>query len=96
MKKIYFYSLLMMTGAWLSSCDADGVDSVDFGVTLSNDAQEIFVGDPVIFDFSGNPDYIIFYSGEDGSKYANKDRLRVEVESAELSYIAAVYESAAS
>ena len=60
MKKIYFYSLLMMTGAWLSSCDADGVDSVDFGVTLSNDAQEIFVGDPVIFDFSGNPDYIIF------------------------------------
>ena len=35
MKKIYFYSLLMMTGAWLSSCDADGVDSVDFGVTLS-------------------------------------------------------------
>lgn len=86
MKKIYFYSLLMMTGAWLSSCDADGVDSVDFGVTLSNDAQEIFVGDPVIFDFSGNLDYIIFYSGEDGSKYANKDRLRVEVESAELSY----------
>ena len=86
MKKIYFYSFLIMTGVWLSSCDADEVDCVDFGVTLSNDIQEIFAGEPVTFDFSGNPDYIVFYSGEDGSKYANKDRLRVEIESAELSY----------
>ena len=35
MKKIYFYSFLIMTGVWLSSCDADEVDCVDFGVTLS-------------------------------------------------------------
>ena len=36
MKNIYFYSFLIMTGVWLSSCDADEVDCVDFGVTLSN------------------------------------------------------------
>lgn len=60
MKKIYFYSFLIMTGVWLSSCDADEVDCVDFGVTLSNDIQEIFAGEPVTFDFSGNPDYIVF------------------------------------
>ncbi len=59
MKKIYFYSFLIMTGVWLSSCDADEVDCVDFGVTLSNDIQEIFAGEPVTFDFSGNPDYIV-------------------------------------
>ena len=39
MKKIYFYSFLIMTGVWLSSCDADEVDCVDFGVTLSNNIQ---------------------------------------------------------
>lgn len=86
MKNISFYSLLLMTGIWLSSCDADQVDNVDFDVTLAGNTQEIYVGDAVNFNFTGNPDYIVFYSGEEGSKYANKDRLKVDVESAELSY----------
>ena len=86
MNKRFLYSLLLMAGGLFVSCDPDKVDDIDFGVNLRNNAQEVYVGDEVVFDFSGNPDYIVFYSGEDGKKYANKDRLKVEVESMKLSY----------
>ena len=81
MKKINIYVGLLLVGGFFASCDADSVDSIDFGVNLRNEQQEIYVGDEVTFDFDGNPDYIVFYSGEDGHKYANKDRLKVDVES---------------
>lgn len=86
MKKINIYVGLLLVGGFFASCDADSVDSIDFGVNLRNEQQEIYVGDEVTFDFDGNPDYIVFYSGEDGHKYANKDRLKVDVESMSLSY----------
>jgi hypothetical protein len=86
MKKINIYVWLLLAGGLLASCDADSVDGIDFDVNLRNEQQEIYVGDEVIFDFDGNPDYIVFYSGEDGCKYANKDRLKVDVESMNLSY----------
>lgn len=80
------YVWLLLVGGLLASCDADSVDKIDFDVNLRNGQQEIFVGDEVTFDFGGNPDYIVFYSGEEGHKYANKDRLKVEVQSMGLSY----------
>ncbi len=86
MKKINIYVWLLLAGGLLASCDADTVDGIDFDVNLRNEQQEIYVGDEVTFDFDGNPDYIVFYSGEDGCKYANKDRLKVDVESMNLSY----------
>ena len=86
MKKINIYVWLLLAGGLLASCNADTVDGIDFDVNLRNEQQEIYVGDEVTFDFDGNPDYIVFYSGEDGCKYANKDRLKVDVESMNLSY----------
>lgn len=86
MKKINIYVWLLLVGSLFVSCDADGVDRIEFDVNLRNGQQEIYVGDEVIFDFGGNPDYIVFYSGENGRKYANKDRLKVDVESMTLSY----------
>lgn len=85
-RKYYLGTLLALVGGLFASCNPDKVDSLDFDVTLRNDVQEIYAGDEIIFDFSGNPDYIVFYSGEDGSKYANKDRLKVDVESMSLAY----------
>jgi hypothetical protein len=32
------------------------------------------LGESTIFNFTGNPDYITFYSGEQGANYVNKDR----------------------
>lgn len=55
------------------SCNKElKIDSLNFGVTTSNTTYK--VGDTVHFAFTGNPDIISFYSGEDGNDYANKDR----------------------
>ncbi|HJD75611.1 MAG TPA: DUF5017 domain-containing protein [Bacteroides reticulotermitis] len=84
--KRYLYLLLIATGGLLVSCDSEKVDDVDFDVTISNNLKEIYVEDDVTFEFSGNPAYIVFYSGESGHEYAYKDRLRVDVESMRFSY----------
>ncbi len=44
----------------------------DFAVTTAK--QTFKVGDSVVFNFSSGPDMIVFYSGEAGKNYANKDR----------------------
>lgn len=85
MKK-YLYLLLIATGGLLSSCDSEKVDDVHFNVTVANNPKEIYVDDEVTFDFTGNPAYIVFYSGESGNEYAYKDRLNVKVESMRFSY----------
>lgn len=87
MSKRYLYLLsVVLVGSMLTSCEPDKVDSLDFDVTIRRDVKEIYVGDEVIFDFTGNPDYIVFYSGEDGKKYVNRNRLKADVESMSLSY----------
>lgn len=48
--------------------DFEKVDKVHFDVTTESPTFK--VGEPVIFKFTGNPDYIIFYSGEVGNDYA--------------------------
>lgn len=47
-----------------------------FNVTA--DSTTVSVSDPVTFKFTGDADIITFYSGEPGSEYQYKDRLRVE------------------
>lgn len=55
MNKRFLYSLLL-AGALLVSCNQDKVEDVEFDVALRNDMQEIYAGDEITFDFSGNPD----------------------------------------
>lgn len=84
MKKRNIYSLLIVAGGLFAACNPDNVDNVDFDFTVDNHAKEVFVGEPVTFSFSGNPDYIVFYSGEFENKYSCKDRTSVELESVNL------------
>ena len=61
------------------ACQHDIVRETDFNVTL--DAENTyFVGEPVRFNFTGEVDNIIFYSGETGSQYKYKDRYTVPAE----------------
>lgn len=63
----------------LCACQHDIVRKTDFNVTL--DAENTyFVGEPVRFNFIGEVDNIIFYSGEPGSQYKYKDRYTVPIE----------------
>ena len=69
MKRIQLYIMaLCMAIPFMSSCDRNGVDDVDFEVRVKNGA-DIRVGEEVVFLFDGNVDYISFFSGESGAVY---------------------------
>ena len=54
-------------------------EETDFNVTLDAD-NTYYVGEPVRFNFEGEVDNVIFYSGETGSQYKYKDRYTVPAE----------------
>jgi hypothetical protein len=57
---------------FLSACSKDKVQQPVFDVYTS--ALTYKVGEEITFKFSGNPDNITFYSGEDGKKYEYRNR----------------------
>lgn len=74
----------------LAACDRDSADSVAFGVSVRT-ADALYAGQPVTFQLDGNPDYIVFYSGEKNNRYANHDRTSLpEVDSLGLAYAAKI------
>lgn len=58
--------------AMVSSCSKEQAPDTKLNIQL--DKVEYVVGDVVTFKLIGNPDNIVFYSGEIGHNYANKDR----------------------
>jgi hypothetical protein len=69
---LYLFALILIS----SACQKLSVKSVDFNVTEAN--ITVHAGVPFDFKFSGNPDMIVFYSGEDGSRFENKGRITAE------------------
>lgn len=51
----------------ISGCNKKEVTPIDFNVTTA--ATTYKAGDSVVFNFTGNPDFITFYSGESGHQY---------------------------
>ena len=86
MKKMKYCALALLAIASLASCDDELTDNVQMNVAVqtSDDVQTegnvvtVKAGSPVVFNFTGAPDNIAFYSGEDGSAYVNKDRTQVD------------------
>ncbi len=75
---ILFLSLMI----W--SCENELTKKVEFNVSASTDdnlssSSEITVdsGNLVTFNFTGDPDFITFYSGEPGHEYSKKDLLTI-------------------
>lgn len=77
--KIFILSVLIIS--FLTGCD-DGVgEKVKFDMTVVSEGSSIIKDTLVVkkstdvqFNFSGNPDFITFYSGESGHVYAYRDR----------------------
>lgn len=96
--KTYRLISLGLVAFALASCD-DGLDrdvSVA-GVTVTENENvvsegvtvNVKKGEPVIFNFTGDPDNIVFYSGEDGHNYDFRNRTTIDIsqiESSELSF----------
>lgn len=74
MKNIIRYCGLLLVG--LVACVEDEAPSVKLNVAL--DKQVYQVGEPVTFKLNGNPDNIVFYSGEVGHNYAYKERYHAD------------------
>lgn len=74
MKNIIRYCGLLLVG--LAACMEDEAPSVKLNVAL--DRQVYQVGEPVTFKLNGNPDNIVFYSGEVGHNYAYKERYHAD------------------
>ena len=67
MKKNLIITFITALLLCLTSC-GEVLEDVSFGVTP--DSGNVYeAGKEVYFNFSGNPDYITFYSGEAGHKY---------------------------
>lgn len=65
------------TLAAFASCSKDlSIDPLSFDVTTPSTTYK--VGDSVQFNFTGNPDFISFYSGEEGNNYEFRDRTTVD------------------
>lgn len=76
MKRIlYLISGLLL----LSACEQDVVYKVDYNVTLDPE-NTYYAGEPVKFNFTGDVDNLLFFSGELGHMYEFKDRREVALE----------------
>lgn len=65
-------ALLLGWSSCSDSLDKDVKVEIDVavdGVTQSGDVIEVKKGSPITFSFSGNPDFISYYSGENGFDY---------------------------
>lgn len=74
MKKIYFIKLVLISlGFIFFSCDRQDLETPEF--TVWTDSITYKVGDEITFKFSGNPENIVFWSGEAGHVFENRNRL---------------------
>lgn len=88
MRHTYLYiaalSVALMTTGCEGEFDKDAALSVTAeqtdNVSTVGDTIVVKAGEPVNFLFSGDPDFITFYSGEAGSKYIYRDRTEVAAE----------------
>ena len=69
--------LSFLSALALSGCrkEFEKVSDVAFEVNATSGTYK--VGEPVLFEMSGDPDFITFYSGEEGNDYAFKDTDRI-------------------
>jgi hypothetical protein len=74
------YISILFTGVLLlASCQHDVIYEVDYNVTL-DEGNTYYAGEPVKFNFTGDVENLVFYSGETGSQYKYKDRYEVAIE----------------
>lgn len=67
--------LLLLSLAFQSCDDIEEVQNPNFNVTFNQTAK---VGVPITFTVNNAPNFLNFYSGEDGSKYKFKERVKAE------------------
>lgn len=78
-----FIGLLAMA-ATFTACDNDAVEKISFEVTTPNIV--VNEGEKVNFEFLGNPNYLTFYSGEEGNNYEYRNRTNRPIDNVYVSF----------
>jgi hypothetical protein len=73
--KKYLYPCLLFAASF-QSCDDMEVEKPDFNVELLN--TEVKPGEEATFKVTGAPDFVTFFSGEQGSQYIYQERTEAE------------------
>lgn len=90
MKKII---TILAAAACLWSCRHDISDPVNYNIIL-DPSNTYIAGEPVHFTFgAAQVDNILFYSGEPGHKYENKDRYTVPIEEVKKAILTVRYQA---
>ncbi|MFC3197715.1 DUF5017 domain-containing protein [Parapedobacter deserti] len=75
--KFKYIALIFSAIGFSVSCTKDEVEwPTDFDVKTEKNV--FIVDEPVEFLLSGNPNFVIFYSGENGKKYENANRTKAD------------------
>ncbi|GAB3420497.1 DUF5017 domain-containing protein [Niabella aquatica] len=78
-------SVLFVLMIFISCAKRDEVKMPD-DFEVFADKQTYKVGDTISFNFSGNPDHIVFWSGADGNNYDYRTRTEIEGNSLVLNF----------
>ncbi len=77
------YASLLLCPVALTCCDRNESEPVRFDVSVPQ--TTVKVGEAVNFEFTGNPDYLVFYPGTKECSYANRERTQIELDSLGIS-----------
>jgi hypothetical protein len=72
----YAFYTVVCCSLLFGACKKNEIDKPEFTVLTKSDTYKL--GDTVVFNFSGNPDHITFFSGENGNNYIYKNRTKAE------------------
>ena len=82
-KRIAYLAAALALTAGATSCEHEEIyEPLEFAVRLAP-TNTYRVGDPVVFNFEGNADYITVWNGDTGHEYRYRDRTQVALEDIE-------------
>lgn len=91
MKKYICTILLLVSGLLFTSCgDNEILKSVDFSV--STEKTTYSAGESVTFEIANAPNWLTFYSGEDGKKYPDTYGIGIKGITEDLSVYSYIYD----
>lgn len=86
-KRITYLAATLALATAAASCEHEEIyEPLEFSVRLAP-TNTYRTGDPVVFNFSGNADFITVWTGDTGHEYKHRNRTKVDIadiESCEL------------
>ena len=78
-KRITYLAATLALATAAASCEHEEIyEPLEFSVQLAP-TNTYRTGDPVVFNFSGNADFITVWTGDTGHEYKHRNRTKVDI-----------------